>query len=168
MCQQRLFLWWEMEKIPIWTTLYVSQKYYRNSLPVSSKNEVVGLWMLWCATMKSILFYFQFSKNLNLKVYLSIRLPNKFTILLVIENQAVQCLVKMARDLDGPRMSRYVCSAHSIVCHGSCTNLKKDLVIVTIATDKYSFSKAAAREWSFGRDLFFVANFIIFLFKVST
>ena len=65
MCQQRLFLWWEMEKILIWTTLYVSQKYYRNSLPVSSKNEVVGLWMLWCATMKSILFYFQFSKNLS-------------------------------------------------------------------------------------------------------
>ena len=144
MCQQRLFLWWEMEKILIWTTLYVSQKYYRNSLPVSSKNEVVGLWMLWCATMKSILFYFQFSKNLS-SSYQTRHTNSQFS-KIVNGKKYIYSRKSLVKEIgqssmfgkNGKRLGWtsyvYVCSAHSIVCHRSCTNLKKDLVIVTIAS----------------------------------
>ena len=63
----------------------------------------------------------------------------------------------------------YVCMLCSFNCMSrELHKPKKRPCHSTIATDKYSFSKAVARERSFGRDLFFVANFIIFLFKVST
>ena len=63
----------------------------------------------------------------------------------------VKCFAMVKEeDLDWPHMSMYVCSAHSIVCHRSCTNLKKDLVIaLLLLTNIHLLKLLQERLWVF-------------------